>query len=524
MICEGPQNNERDGLVGPLRAFPPALGGINHTFRHPPLPARSSTIRVCTSSQTGPADLFSTDNLPLKNLLSAEKSVMMRAMKSVVRLLSSSLLILSGASALIGCSDDSDMTQGGTESDSDTGSSSSEGTIAPTTGTTTEDPTAGSESDSESNDTSDTTEGPTGSESDSDSDDTTSTTDSPWDGEPLPDAPEGEWNWIDFPESSCRSGSSTGIGVRYGEVNKVVIYFMGGGACFNATTCGLNPGNYGQLDFAGFTGGAGESGIFNPNDSNNPTYNWSHVYIPYCTGDVHFGSNPGVMVPGLLGGPQDFVGFDNVTMYLDRIVPTFIDAEQVLVTGESAGGFGAALNYDRIADAFPNTPVTLLDDSGPPLSDSYLHACLQQQWRELWGFDETLPEACTDCFGPDGGGIYQLAPYLANKHGNQKMALISSTGDDVIRLFFGFGITEPDDPCGGSLLPVPMEQWFFEDGLYDLRDNILDGSPVWGSYLIDSTTHTWIGGDSLFSTEVDGVKLHDWVTDLVDGQVAHVAP
>lgn len=197
----------------------------------------------------------------------------------------------------------------------------------------------------------------------------------------------------------------------------------------------------------------------------------------------------------------------------------------MLVTGESTGGFGAVLNYDRIAEAFTNMPVTLLDDSWPPLSDTYIHACMQQQWRELWGFDETLPEACTDCFGPDGGGIFQLAPDLANKHSNQKMALISSTGDDITRLFLGFGITEPDDaPCNGGLLPTPMEQWFFEFGLYELRDTILDGSPVWGRYLIDSTAHTWISGDSLFSTEVDGVMLHDWFTELVDGQVAHVGP
>ncbi len=455
------------------------------------------------------------------------------AMKLASALLSSSLLSLSGALVLAGCSDGSEDTVEGTESDTeddtDTSGGESTGTTDDSTDSsgeseTTEGPT-GSESDSDSDsESTETTEGPTGTESESDSEDTsTSTTDSPWDGDPLPDAPVGEWNWIDFPESRCRTGTPTGIGVRYGDVNKVVIYFMGGGACFNATTCGLNPGTYGQLDFGGFANQGGQSGIFNPNDSNNPTYNWSHIFIPYCTGDVHFGSNPGMPVNGL--GMQDFVGFDNVTMFLERVVPTFIDAEQVLVTGESAGGFGAALNYDRIADAFPNTTVTLLDDSGPPLSDAYLHACLQKQWRELWGFDETLPEACSGCFGPDGGGIYELAPYLADKHGDQKMALISSTADNVIRLFFGYGITEPnDDPCGPSLIPQSMEAWFFEDGLYDFRDNVLDGSPIWGSYFIDSTTHTWIGGDGFFSTEVDGVKLHEWVTDLVEGNTAHVNP
>jgi len=414
--------------------------------------------------------------------------------------------------ALWGCSDGSEDTDG------EVGTETSGETTGSETGET--DDSDGTESTGNETD-SDTTEGPTDSESESDSD--TTTTGSPWVGDPLPDAAPGEWNWIDFPDSRCRTGTSTGIGVRYGSVNKVMIYFQGGGACFNTTTCALNPSSHGQADFVGWSAQAGQSGIFNSSESN-PTHNWSHIFIPYCTGDVHFGSNPGAQVPGV-AGTHEFVGFDNVSMFLERIGPTFPDPEHVLVAGESAGGFGAALNYDRIADGFGNTTVTLLDDSGPPLSDTYLHSCLQKQWRELWGFDDTLPMACDGCFGPDGGGIYQLAPYLAAKHGEQKMALISATADNVIRLFFGYGITEPDDdPCGQSLLPPSMEPWFFEDGLYDFRDNILDGSTIWGSYFIESSTHTWIGGGGFFETEVSGKKLNEWVRDLLEGTTSHVNP
>lgn len=36
--------------------------------------------------------------------------------------------------------------------------------------------------------------------------------------------------------------------------------------------------------------------------------------------------------------------------------------------------------------------------------------------------------------------------------------------------------------------------------------------------------HTWIGGSGFYSTEVDGVRLVDWVSELLDGEVTHVAP
>src|SRR5690606_17341847 len=101
--------------------------------------------------------------------------------------------------------------------------------------------------------------------------------------------------------------------------------------------------------------------------------------------------------------------------FLDRIVPTFADSSHVLVTGISAGGFGAAFNYDRIADAFPDARATLIDDSGPPLTDPYLVPCLQSTWRSLFNLEATIPAECSDCFAADGGGISNLAHYIADK-------------------------------------------------------------------------------------------------------------
>ena len=147
-------------------------------------------------------------------------------------------------------------------------------------------------------------------------------------------------------------------------------------------------------------------GIFDTDNEDNPLRDWNAIYIPYCTGDVHAGDATDVDVPGI-GAPagQSFVGYRNIGLYLDRIIPTFPSVTKVLLTGSSAGGVGVAYNYDRVAQAFCPRPVMLVDDAGPPMSDEYVAPCLQKRWRELWGIDGTLPVGCPECGAPDGGGV-----------------------------------------------------------------------------------------------------------------------
>jgi hypothetical protein len=337
-----------------------------------------------------------------------------------------------------------------------------------------------------------------------------------FEGEPLPDAPVGEWIWVDFPESRCRDGSSTGIGVRRGASDNLAFFFEGGGACFNGFTCLANDPDYNGDDFSWWKDWDGHAGIFNETRDDNPVRDWSFIYVPYCSGDVHGGDNAGVEVEDV-NGVQIYNGYNNVEQFLGRIVPTFADAPHVLVTGVSAGGFGAGFNYHRIARSFPGK-VTLLDDSGPPMRDEYLAPCLQATWRAVWGLDSTIPGNCPDCSGPDGGGISELIRFIGARHPEQRMGLISSEFDRTIGTFFSFGV----DECAG--LGAIYSAARFRDGLYDLRDEVLVPTGNWGSYFIPGIEHTWIGHSSYYSTEVDGVRLVDWLDDLLAGEVAHVSP
>jgi len=159
--------------------------------------------------------------------------------------------------------------------------------------------------------------------------------------------------------------------------------------------------------------------------------------------------------------------------------------------------------------------VALLDDAGPPMADEYLAPCMQKRWRELWGLDHTLPAGCPECSAPDGGGMVNYTTYATSRYPDARLGLLVSEEDAVIRVFYGFGENE----CGNldGVLPSPMSGERFREGLTDLRDNYLSVSPVWGTYIVPGTAHTFLNGESYTSTKVDDVLLPDWISALVEG-------
>ena len=140
---------------------------------------------------------------------------------------------------------------------------------------------------------------------------------------------EGEWAWIPRDDTFCRDGSTTGIGLRLlPDAKAVMIYLQGGGACYDAQSCAENKSapiageNFSQDKFQAWVTTLGNQGVFNTTNPSNPVARWNHVYIPYCTGDLHGGERTNVNVPGVTG-EQQFVGYresskqpeDSVTLF-----------------------------------------------------------------------------------------------------------------------------------------------------------------------------------------------------------------
>lgn len=336
-----------------------------------------------------------------------------------------------------------------------------------------------------------------------------------FDGEPIDVPADGAWHFVEVEGMACNGGVQSGVGVRRVEgASRLVLYFKGGGACFNPVTCGFtsplmqtgpeamqaNPG--GVLDFA--------------NDEN-PLLDANIIYMPYCTGDVHAGVLGEQTIPDV-EEPWNFVGHNNVLAALDRIVPTFSDPEQLVVLGTSAGGLGALFNFPFIRAGWPTTDTVMIDDSGVILPDAFLDPCLQTQMRERWGFSELLPDACDGCNPDNGGGLSTLLSYLPDTYPDVRFALIASNQDRILRLFYGYG----NDACmtGAGVPDLGVDR--YGEALWALHDERLEGRVA--LFEIDSDIHTWSTKSDFYAAETSGVRMADWFQSVLDGPTETVRP
>ena len=168
---------------------------------------------------------------------------------------------------------------------------------------------------------------------------------------PITGLTPGSWTWVDFPEAQCRDGTPTGIGVSPSASNStnLMIFLEGGGACFNSSTCATNPSHFDSARFSSqFVLGIESKGehLLAHRSRRTRSLDWNMVYVPYCTGDVHAGNAPNATVSGV-PGTQQFVGYLNVGLYLraPRAARRSTGLTRILLAGQSAGGFGAALEY-----------------------------------------------------------------------------------------------------------------------------------------------------------------------------------
>lgn len=327
--------------------------------------------------------------------------------------------------------------------------------------------------------------------------------------------PDKAWTYVPVEGTFCRDGSQAGIALSTNkDSKKLMIFLEGGGACFDTISClaslqNITPARAVQRGV----------GVFDRANPANPVADWNFVYVPYCTGDVFSGANPNGQIEGE-AKPSKFVGYTNMGIILKKLRATFPQLERVLLTGVSAGGFGASANVGQVIRAFPEAQSHLIDDSGPGMSSKYLTSCLQDKWRTLWNLDETTLKECgAACTNPKDF-VLDYSKYLGTTYTQSTSGLIETTADLVITRFFGSGLND----CTGSLLtPVPDAD--FEKGLIEWREAVKPTSPNFGTYFIRGNSHTVLELPTFYTTEVDGVKLTDWVRDIVTGTKAvHVGP
>lgn len=179
-------------------------------------------------------------------------------------------------------------------------------------------------------------------------------------------------------EATCSEAAGTDPAYRFwfrrGTADGLVVFFDGGGACWDDITCAIPRRREAERDDDGFYKAEliptdtpdRFSGIFDFSNPRNPVRDWSFVYVPYCTGDVHSGSNTATYTDPDSGEPYQIEhrGADNFRVVLNWMKDNFAQPERILVAGSSAGAYGASTHYPRIRAAFPRGQALMLGDAG----------------------------------------------------------------------------------------------------------------------------------------------------------------
>lgn len=360
-----------------------------------------------------------------------------------------------------------------------------------------------------------------------------------------------QWVKVEVPGTVCGDGSQYKFFVNYTKKsNDLVVSFEPGGACWDYESCSGKGGIRGAANPNGIPDNHMDTyqylNLLNRADTN-PMKKWNMVFLSYCTGDVHTGNNvitytgkssgdggktdAAAGASASDGGVESLVfhhaGHANTMAVIEWMNSHFKTIPKMLVTGCSAGGAGAIINYHFVRQGMKGAQCGyLLDDSGPIFHSDGKSKPLHEKIRSSWNVDPILDELGAD-FPVAPSKIREdfglLNEALAKKYPKDRLSLV------LYRMDLNYSLYSYQ-----RFYPNPSEadihEWWWDDiqGLiktYDTYPNLSYYIPYFRSdncshcvsipplgHLDVALTQPWLGSE----IQQDHLTLQDFSTTLVD--------
>jgi hypothetical protein len=308
----------------------------------------------------------------------------------------------------------------------------------------------------------------------------------------------GEWEtFVPGGECQCADGSEYAFWERRDDPTRVVLYLDGGGACWDAEMCAFTGDGESEMYTwsIGDEGPPSEGGIFDVANPENPLSDFSIVYAPYCTGDVHLGDATREYSPQLTVAHKGYV---NGSAAVNSLVEHYPAAEEVVVVGVSAGSVAAPVYGGLVADALPAARVTVLADSSGAYPD------VESDVFGRWGAFATMPDwDVNDGLTSSDWGPTQFW-ISAGLHDPDLVLARFDHVDDEAQAFWmeQLGVDASDLGLSMAANEVAIE----------------DAGVEQHSYTAPGAAHGVVEDGPFYTIDVDGVRLVDWVAALVAGE------
>ena len=330
------------------------------------------------------------------------------------------------------------------------------------------------------------------------------------------DEPVDDWNpeivehadgWLEVRpggETLCARGGEYAYFVRPGDPEKVVLEFQGGGACWDDMTCSVAGAIFNEdIENTRSAVGMYRQGIYDHDNPDNPFKGWTHVMVPYCTGDVHWGNADSTYGQGDNEFTIHHRGYVNALSAVEWIGHEIEAPSKIAVTGCSAGGYGSIVWSAWMMETYPDANVYQFSDSAAGIITEQFFAASFPTWGVQNAFPAWIPEldmSMVDYLDLDLTDVYEI---IGNHYPNDRVSQYN-TALDKTQIFF----YEAMNGNGGA------NEW--TERMSESMFKIKQATPNFNSYLAPGDVHCTIPIGDFYTREVNGVRVVDWLKNYLD--------
>jgi hypothetical protein len=245
-------------------------------------------------------------------------------------------------------------------------------------------------------------------------------------------------------------------------------------------------------------------GIFDVANAANPVREFTMVFVPYCTGDLHLGTRTKEYeTRDGKGGTRSFAvrheGAANVEAVLDWVYANVRSPRVVFVAGVSTGAISTPVIAAKIARHYPRARVVQLGDAAGGYHTTAVPSILAS-----WGATDYLQrDPAYHSLAAADFTFEQLYVAAGRAAPRARFAQVN-TVEDATQLSFLSLLGTRNQPLA-KMLAANLEQ-------------MKDAMPWFRTYTAPGKTHTILRSDALYALSVDGVKFRDWLAALVNGE------
>jgi hypothetical protein len=309
--------------------------------------------------------------------------------------------------------------------------------------------------------------------------------------------------------------------VKRGSVNKLMVYYQGGGACWDFLTCGLIGTFDDHVDPTGSDNPNNtQVGLGDQGNASNPFADWNVVFVSYCTGDIHFGDSEQTYSGGGLGTQHiEHRGFVNARVVEKFAREHFANPDEVFVTGSSAGAYGAFFNAPLIRAVYPTAKFSVLADAG--------NGVVTQQFLDekfpVWNFAANLPTNIPGLADTltNGTGIPGYTVVVANFFPDVNWAHYSTAYDGGTGGQTGFYNLMLNPTTNPAVAAAEWPKWWEAscewNGIMETQAAATASSVPsnYRYYIGTGSRHTMFGSNKVYSDVSGGVPtIVDWINAM----------